>query len=102
MDWKQGYMYSSVRADMDRLEKISRVKCKPGYTYNETIDKCLAGNPYAMGAAAIKGEMGKRMGKMANKPQKSAQKPANPPKSANPANNAIANEAAMRQSQGLK
>ena len=99
MNYKQAAIYSAAREKRERQARIDKQMCKPGYTYNETIDKCLAGNPYAMGAAAIKGEMGKRMGKIANKPQKSA---ANPPKSANPANNAIANEAAMRQSQGVQ
>ena len=30
-----------MRYDMSRQEAIDRAMCKPGYTYNETLDKCL-------------------------------------------------------------
>jgi len=30
-----------MRYDMSRQEKIDRVMCKPGYTWNETLQKCL-------------------------------------------------------------
>ena len=38
-----------MRYDMSRQEAIDRMMCKPGYTWNETLQKCLgpAGRPKA-------------------------------------------------------
>ena len=30
-----------MRYDMSRQEQIDRMMCKPGYTWNETLQKCL-------------------------------------------------------------
>lgn len=40
--------------DMSRQEKIDRAMCKPGYTWNETLQKCLG---YG-GGTPKKGESG--------------------------------------------
>ena len=29
-----------MRSDMSRQEQIDRMMCKPGYTWNETLQKC--------------------------------------------------------------
>jgi len=91
MDIPDAYKYSAVRADMDRLDKISRARCKPGHTYNENIGKCLPGNPYSIGKGLSQGSGGQKMPKMGKSGGNSGKS----------ANMAIAQEAAMRKSQGL-
>ena len=84
MNIPDAYKYSAVRADMDRLEKVSRARCKPGHTYNENIGKCLPGNPYSIGIAKNSPKMGNSGGNLGKS-----------------ANMAIAQEVEMRKSQGL-
>ena len=64
---------------MSRQEKIDRIMCKPGYTWNETLQRCLGGyggggdtpdpapapepTPEPPADEAIKKESGKRAAK---------------------------------------
>ena len=88
MDYRQAAIYSSVRADMDRQSRIDRQMCKPGYTYNETVKKCVANIPISYNLKKFKGGKGGNKGNSGGN-------------GGNSANEAIQMEVAMRQSQGL-
>jgi hypothetical protein len=99
-------IYSRALEKSQELDRSSRGRCKPGYTYNATIDKCLPGNPYYIadmdisdifpgqggGNGGNKGQSGGDMPKM----------PKNPGKNKQNADVAIKQEMMMRQSQGLE
>lgn len=79
------------RAERSRQEKIDRVMCRPGYTWNETLGKCLPPVGY--------GESGPKT------PQKPPAKPeipaVNPGKPVSSPDAKIAAEGYARASQGL-
>ena len=96
MNVKKAMFYSSARADMDRQSRIDRAMCKPGYTWNETIKKCVANIPlnyndgdFGSDFGGNTGDMGENSGKSGKKDGKSADM-------------AIKQEVMMRQSQGLQ
>ena len=64
------------KAERSRQEKIDKMMCRPGYTWNETVQRCLG--PAGGGIDAPK-----------------------PPPKAESANQAVAMEAQLRQSQGV-
>lgn len=39
-------MYARNKAERSRQEKVDRIMCKPGYTWNETVKKCLPPSGY--------------------------------------------------------
>jgi len=95
MDINEAMFYSSVRADMDRQSRIDRQMCKPGYTWNETIKKCLPNIPLNYNGGDFGGDSGGNTGNMGGNPGKGGKK------GGKSADMAIKQEIAMRQSQGL-
>ncbi len=52
-----------MRYDMSRQEQIDRQMCKPGYTWNETLGKCLGA---AGGLTITRADAPKQPGETAN------------------------------------
>lgn len=95
MNYKQAAIYSAAREKRERQARIDKQMCKPGYTYNETIKKCVVNVPISFdidgnggGNGGMGGNKGGNRGNRGGKGQNSA-------------NKAIKMEAAMRKSQGL-
>ena len=61
------------RYDMNRQAQIDRAMCKPGYTWNETLGKCLG-----MGGGVDKRSEAKERAQKATKPAPTATPPAPP------------------------
>ena len=99
-------IYSRALEKSQELDRRSRGRCKPGYTYNEVIDKCIPGNPYYIADMDISDIFpGKGGGNGGNKGQSGGdmpKMPKNPGKNKQIADVAIKEEMMMRQSQGLE
>ena len=90
-------MIAENKIKQSRQEKIDRMMCKPGYTWNETLKRCLPAAGYGGGTPDNPGN-----------PPKSPENPPSAPKldpiegtPKAPAGAQIAKEAYLRKSQGV-
>ena len=81
-------MAARNKADRSRQEKINNIMCKPGYTWNETVKKCLG--PAGYGAENI------------DNPEYQPQPPANSENKQQSAGMEIAKQAQSRKSGGMQ
>ena len=80
-------MAARNKADRSRQEKIDRIMCKPGYTWNETVKKCLG--PAGYGAENV------------DNPEYQPQPPAETQNPQQSAGMEIAKQAQSRKSEGM-
>ena len=85
------------RMKQSRQEKIDRMMCKPGYTWNETLKKCLP----AVGSGGNGGGGGENPPKLPDNPESAPELPAMGGTPGQSAGKEIAQEAALRKSQGV-
>ena len=80
-----------MRYDRSEQEKLDRIMCKPGYTWNATLKKCLGYGSVSANEAVIREKKPK-------KPQITPDQPNIAPDSSNSANQAIKSEVQKRTS----
>ena len=80
-----------MRYDRSEQEKLDRIMCKPGYTWNQTLKKCLGYGPVRVNEPQL-GEKKKK------KPQIAPEKPEIAPETSNLADAAVNAEVTKRTS----
>ena len=80
-----------MRYDRSEQEKLDRIMCKPGYTWNQTLKKCLGYGPVRVNEPQL-GE------KVENETEIAPKKPKKAPISGNPADAAVNAEVTKRTS----
>ena len=80
-----------MRYDRSEQEKLDRIMCKPGYTWNKTLKRCLAYGSVAVNEPVLREKKKK-------KPQIAPQKPEIAPDNNNSADAAVNAEVSKRTS----
>lgn len=80
-----------MRYDRSEQEKLDRIMCKPGYTWNQTLKRCLAYGSVAANEPVLREKKKK-------KPQIAPQKPEIEPDNSNSADAAVNAEVSKRTS----
>ena len=80
-----------MRYDRSEQEKLDRIMCKPGYTWNKTLKRCLAYGSVAANEPILREKKKK-------KPQIAPQKPEIAPDNSNSADAAVNAEVSKRTS----
>lgn len=80
-----------MRYDRSEQEKLDRIMCKPGYTWNQTLQRCLAYGPAVANEPVLREKKRK-------KPEIAPEKPEIAPKNSNSADVAVNAEVSKRTS----
>ena len=87
-----------MRYNMSEQEKLDRIMCKPGYTWNKTLKKCLGGGGGLRHIKDGQDQLRDTVENSRNQPQNPPKSPEIPTNSGNSANQAVNSEVKKRAS----